>query len=53
MYARPAAALLAVLMALHSAGAASQVQGAPREVRRIYWELLKTSEVLVPAKPGI
>lgn len=53
MHARAAAALLAGLMTLHSAGAVSQVQGAPREVRRIYWELLKTSEVLVQLIPEV
>ena len=51
MHARAAAATLAGLMTLHPAAAAPQFQGAPREVRRIYWELLDTSEVLVQLIP--
>jgi hypothetical protein len=48
---RPFAVLLGGLMALGTSNAWAQVQGPPREVRRIYWELQKTSEVLVQLIP--
>lgn len=46
-----AAVLLGGLLALGAADARAQFQGPPREVRRIYWELQKTFEVLVQLIP--
>ena len=48
---RSAAVVLAGLIALSSAEAPAQIQAPPREVRRVYWELVKSSEVFVRLIP--
>lgn len=48
---RLAAVLLAGLTTIGTADARPQVVGRPREVRQIYWELLKSTEVLVELVP--